>query len=72
MDVLGEAHTPRLLWPRGNEAKMCIVVVLLTACMLYTIESSFGDIDGKVVADLGCGSGRLLAGLLMLGARYIR
>jgi len=40
----------------------------LAACMLHTIESSFGDIDGRLVADLGCGSGRLLIGAAILGA----
>ena len=38
--------------------------------MLHTIESCFGDIDGRIVADLGCGSGRLLVGAGLLGARY--
>ncbi|CAG14397.1 unnamed protein product, partial [Tetraodon nigroviridis] len=27
----------------------------IAACMLYTIQSTFDDIEGKVVADLGCG-----------------
>lgn len=25
----------------------------IAACMLHTIQSSFGDIEGKLVADLG-------------------
>ena len=40
-----------------------------TACMLHTIESRYGDIDGKLVADLGCGCGVLSIGATMLGAR---
>lgn len=38
------------------------------ARMLHTIESSFGDIDGKLIADLGCGCGTLSVGAAMLGA----
>lgn len=32
------------------------------------MESQYGDIEGKTVADLGCGSGRLAIGCAMLGA----
>jgi predicted RNA methylase len=38
------------------------------ARMLHTIQSSFGDIDGKLIADLGCGCGTLSVGAAMLGA----
>lgn len=38
------------------------------ACMLYTIHSTFDDIEGKVVADLGCGCGVLSIGAAMLDA----
>lgn len=41
-----------------------------TACMLYTIQSTFGDIEGKVVADLGCGCGVLSIGAAMLDAGW--
>ncbi|XP_046661737.1 rRNA N6-adenosine-methyltransferase METTL5 [Homalodisca vitripennis] len=40
----------------------------LAACMLYTIQSSYGDLEGKMVADLGCGCGTLTFGSVMLGA----
>lgn len=36
--------------------------------VLYTMESSFGDISGKSVADLGCGSAIFTIGSRMLGA----
>ncbi|CAG2067455.1 unnamed protein product [Timema podura] len=36
--------------------------------MLHTIQASFNDIEGKLVADLGCGCGTLSAGAAMLGA----
>lgn len=42
----------------------------LAACMLYTIQASFGDLEGKVVADLGCGCGTLTFGSVMLGADF--
>lgn len=38
------------------------------ACMLHTIQSTFHDIDGKLVADLGCGCGVLSVGAAMLDA----
>ena len=39
--------------------------------MLHTIESRFGEIDGRIVADIGCGTGRLMIGAAMLGARLV-
>nr|XP_002732945.1 PREDICTED: methyltransferase-like protein 5-like [Saccoglossus kowalevskii] len=38
------------------------------ACMLHTIHSRYGDIEDKLVADLGCGCGVLSIGCLMLDA----
>jgi predicted RNA methylase len=40
------------------------------ARMLHTIQSSFGDIEGKLIADLGCGCGTLSVGAAMLGAGF--
>ncbi|XP_034042310.1 rRNA N6-adenosine-methyltransferase METTL5 [Thalassophryne amazonica] len=40
----------------------------IAACMLYTISSTFDDIEGKLVADLGCGCGVLSIGAAMLSA----
>ncbi|MEM2214571.1 MAG: METTL5 family protein [Candidatus Nezhaarchaeales archaeon] len=39
--------------------------------ILWTIETTFGDINKKVVADLGCGTGRLAIGSALLGAGYV-
>ena len=39
--------------------------------MLYTIDKSFDEIDGKVIADFGCGCGVLSIGSCMLGAQVI-
>lgn len=36
--------------------------------MLYTMQASYGDVEGKLVADLGCGCGALSLGAAMLGA----
>lgn len=36
--------------------------------MLYMAENSFGDITGKVVADLGCGCGTLGIAAALLDA----
>ncbi|KAJ2119789.1 hypothetical protein IW147_005604 [Coemansia sp. RSA 720] len=40
----------------------------LAARVLYTAESTFGDIDGKAVVDLGCGCGMLSIAAAMMGA----
>ncbi|XP_037786861.1 rRNA N6-adenosine-methyltransferase METTL5-like [Penaeus monodon] len=40
----------------------------IAARMVHTMESSFGDLQGKVVADLGCGCGMLAIGTVMMGA----
>ncbi len=42
----------------------------IAACMLHTIQSTFGDIENKMVADLGCGSGMLTVGSLLLDAAF--
>ena len=39
--------------------------------MLWTIESSFQDLSDCVVADLGCGSGVLSIGAVILGAELV-
>lgn len=39
--------------------------------ILWTIEMAFGDISGKVLIDLGCGTGRLAIGSALLGASYV-
>lgn len=41
----------------------------IAAVLLNTIDSSFDDIQDKLVADLGCGTGRLLVGCILSGAR---
>lgn len=39
--------------------------------MLFTAAYVFDDIEGKLVADLGCGTGRLGIGALILGSRSL-
>ncbi|KAJ1524197.1 hypothetical protein ONE63_010718 [Megalurothrips usitatus] len=36
--------------------------------MLHTMQASYGDVQGKLIADLGCGCGVLSFGAAMLGA----
>ena len=36
--------------------------------MLHTISDTFGDLEDKLIADLGCGCGVLSIGSVMLGA----
>ena len=40
----------------------------IAAHMLYTIDRTFGDIQGRLVGDLGCGCGVLTVGSCMLGS----
>lgn len=40
----------------------------IAARILHTIHSHFDDLDGRVVLDLGCGSGVFLIGASLLGA----
>ncbi|XP_030044520.1 methyltransferase-like protein 5 [Microcaecilia unicolor] len=40
----------------------------IAACMLYTIHTTYDDIEDKVIADFGCGCGVLSIGAAMLGA----
>ncbi|XP_030846319.1 methyltransferase-like protein 5 [Strongylocentrotus purpuratus] len=40
----------------------------IAARMLHTIEASYGDISGHLIADLGCGCGMLSIGAAMLDA----
>ena len=39
--------------------------------MVHTMEASFGDLQGKMVADLGCGCGMLAVGSVMMGAAMV-
>nr|CAG4641142.1 EOG090X0BVL [Eulimnadia texana] len=43
----------------------------IAACMLHAIESSYGEISGKTVLDLGCGCGMLSIGASLLGAAFV-
>eukprot|EP00088_Acartia_fossae_P039577 TRINITY_DN41205_c0_g1_i1.p1 TRINITY_DN41205_c0_g1~~TRINITY_DN41205_c0_g1_i1.p1 ORF type:complete len:211 (+),score=64.29 TRINITY_DN41205_c0_g1_i1:359-991(+) len=40
----------------------------IAACMIHTMASSFDDIEGRSILDLGCGCGVLSIGCVMLGA----
>lgn len=40
----------------------------LASHILYTIQSQHGDIEGKLVGDLGCGCGALTIGAAVMGA----
>jgi len=43
----------------------------IAACMLHTMAATFGDVEDKIVADLGCGCGVLSLGCVMLGAGFV-
>lgn len=40
----------------------------IASVMMYTIQSKYGDIEDKFVADLGCGCGMLSIASFLLGA----
>ena len=39
--------------------------------MLHTMEATFGDLEDRTVADLGCGCGVLSLGAVMMGAAFV-
>lgn len=39
--------------------------------MIYTIETNFHDIEGKLIADLGSGCGILSIGAFLCGAAHV-
>ncbi|XP_023178399.1 methyltransferase-like protein 5 isoform X2 [Drosophila hydei] len=41
----------------------------IAACMTHCMQEQHGDIEGKLVADLGCGCGMLSIGATLLGAQ---
>ena len=41
----------------------------IASCMLYTIQTKYGDLEGKFVGDLGSGCGMLSIGSFLLGAQ---
>jgi len=43
----------------------------LASCVVHTAHSCYGDIEGKRVLDLGCGTGMLGIGAIMLGASSV-
>ena len=43
----------------------------IAALLLNTIDQTYDDIDDKLVADLGCGTGRLTIGSVICGAKMV-
>jgi 2-polyprenyl-3-methyl-5-hydroxy-6-metoxy-1,4-benzoquinol methylase len=39
--------------------------------ILFTIQNNYGDLEGKLVGDLGCGAGMLSIGAAVLGAGHV-
>jgi len=52
-----------------REFEQYVTSAHLAARMIYTAESSFGDIDEKDVLDLGCGCAILSCASVMMGAK---
>lgn len=42
----------------------------IASCMMYTIQSKYGDLEDKLVADLGSGCGMLSIASFLLGAKH--
>lgn len=43
----------------------------IASCILHTIQTKYSDLEGKIVADLGAGSGMLSIGALLMGAQHV-
>lgn len=43
----------------------------IAACILHTAQTSFGDVEDAIVADLGCGTGALSIAAALVGARAV-
>ena len=43
----------------------------IAACILHTIQTCYGGLDDRIVADLGCGAGVLSIGARLMGARTV-
>jgi len=43
----------------------------ISAHVLYTIDKTYEEINGKIIADLGCGSGILAIGCSLLGSSHV-
>lgn len=43
----------------------------IASCMIHTVQTKYEDLEGKIVADLGAGSGMLSVGALLMGAQHV-
>jgi rRNA N6-adenosine-methyltransferase METTL5 len=43
----------------------------IASSLLYEIQEQYDDLEGKLVADLGCGCGVLSIGAFILGAQHV-
>lgn len=43
----------------------------IASCILHTVQTKYEDLEGKIVADLGAGSGMLSIGALLMGAQHV-
>lgn len=43
----------------------------LASRLLFTVDNAYNEFEGKVVADLGCGTGMLSIGAAMLGSLHV-
>jgi len=52
------------------ELEQYVTMPHIASHALYTMQATYGDVEGRLVADLGCGCGSLAIGAMALGAAF--
>ena len=64
--------SPHIAYLPRSFMYLLLIIYFPRAHMLFTINSAYSEIEGKVIADLGCGCGILGIGAEILGSGYAK